>query len=278
MNGDGRLDYLTSRSNGKAGDGELVWLEHPENGIDEDKPWKLHHLTNGPSTWMRTNVLENYPNEIIVWTAEFWNERIALYRVSTVDGSFIDSRIIDDDNFGSAYSIQMVDLNGDGKKQILAHNWQRKEKDTRIYAYTVPDDIMTGEFEKFTLAKDFKPVKNIVNSNRSPSFPYPVYPDGYEPNKRAHILVAGSGDFKAHLLIPKGDDPSKFEYEKKEIVDAHGVVGAIATADIDGDGWLEMYMGNYNKGYIEAFTLSAATTGIDIIETNTDSDTGVFLQ
>ena len=278
MNGDGRLDYLTSRSNGKAGDGELVWLEHPENGIDEDKPWKLHHLTNGPSTWMRTNVLENYPNEIIVWTAEFWNERIALYRVSTVDGSFIDSRIIDDDNFGSAYSIQMVDLNGDGKKQILAHNWQRKEKDTRIYAYTVPDDIMTGEFEKFTLAKDFKPVKNIVNSNRSPSFPYPVYPDGYEPNKRAHILVAGSGDYKAHLLIPTGDDPSKFEYEKKTIVDANGIVGALATADVDGDGWLEMYLANYNKGYVEAFSLSKGKTGIDTIDFTTDNDTGDFLQ
>jgi len=260
MNGDGRIDYLASRSNGKAGEGELIWLEHPENGIDEDKPWKLHYLANGPSSWIRTNVLENYPNEIIVWAAEFWNERIALYRVSTVDGTFIDSRIIDDDHFGSAYSVKMVDLNGDGKKQLLAHNWQRKKKDTRIYAYTVPDDIMTGEFEKFTLAKDFEPVWNLWGSNRSPSFPYPIYPDGYEPNKRAHILVAGSGDYKASLLIPTGDDPSKFEYEKKEIVDAKGVVGAIATADLDDDGWLEMYMANYNKGYVEAFTMSAAST------------------
>ena len=96
--------------------------------------------------------MESYPNEIIVWSSEFWNERIALYRVSTVDGSFIDSRVIDDKDFGSAYSIKMVDLNGDGKKQLLTHNWQRNGDDTRMLAYTVPDDLMTGEFEKFTLA------------------------------------------------------------------------------------------------------------------------------
>jgi len=266
MNGDGRIDYLASTSNGIAGDGELIWLEHPENGIDEDTPWEVHYITNGPSTWIRTNVLENYPNEIIVWAAEFWNERLALYRVSTVDGTLIDSRIIDDDNFGSAYSVKMVDLNGDGKKQLLAHNWQKKKQDTRIYAFTVPDDLMTGDFEKFTLAKNFKPVWNLFGSNRSPSFPYPIYPDGYEPNKRAHILVAGSGDYRASLLIPTGDDPAKFEYEKKEIVDAGGVVGAIATADLDGDGWLEMYMANYNKGYVEAFTMSAPPTSDDFLQ------------
>jgi len=242
MNGDGRIDYLTSTSNGIAGDGELIWLEHPENGIDEDTPWEVHYIADGPSTWTRTNVLENYPNELIVWSAEFWNERLALYRVSSVDGTLIDKRIIDDDNFGSAYSIRMVDLNGDGKKQLLAHNWQREKEDTRIYAYTIPDDLMNGYFEKFLIAKNFKPVKNLVNSNRSPSFPYPVYPDGYEPNKRAHILVAGSGNYKASLLIPTGDDPSKFEYEKKEIVDAGGVVGDIVTSDLDENGWLEMWI------------------------------------
>ena len=67
--------------------------------------------------------MENYPNEIIVWSAESRSERIALYRVSTVDGTFIDSRVIDDDNFGRAYSVKVVELNGDGKKQLLAHNW-----------------------------------------------------------------------------------------------------------------------------------------------------------
>jgi len=126
-----------------------------------------------------------------------------------------------------------------------------------MYAYTVPDDLMKGEFERFTVAKGFDPVWNLWGSNRSPSFPYPIYPDGYESNKRAHIVVAGSGDYSATLLIPTGDDPSKFEYEMKTIVETGGVVGDIVTADLDEDGWLEMYMANYNDGYVEAFKMSA---------------------
>ena len=38
LNGDGRLDYLTARSNAKAGAGELLWLEHPEGGLQQ-VPW-----------------------------------------------------------------------------------------------------------------------------------------------------------------------------------------------------------------------------------------------
>lgn len=38
VNQDGRLDYVTARTNAKAGDGELLWLEHPENGL-ATAPW-----------------------------------------------------------------------------------------------------------------------------------------------------------------------------------------------------------------------------------------------
>ena len=33
LNGDGRKDFITARSNAKKGKGELVWLEHPEGGL-----------------------------------------------------------------------------------------------------------------------------------------------------------------------------------------------------------------------------------------------------
>lgn len=38
LNGDGRKDFITARSNAKAGQGELVWFEHPEGGLDVS-PW-----------------------------------------------------------------------------------------------------------------------------------------------------------------------------------------------------------------------------------------------
>lgn len=38
MNGDGRKDFITAKTNAKAGKGELVWLEHPQGGLDVS-PW-----------------------------------------------------------------------------------------------------------------------------------------------------------------------------------------------------------------------------------------------
>jgi len=47
MNNDGRLDFVTARSNAKAGGGELVWFEHPAEGLT-DATWTEHVVTSGP--------------------------------------------------------------------------------------------------------------------------------------------------------------------------------------------------------------------------------------
>ena len=118
---------------------------------------------------------------------------------------------------------------------------------------------MTGEYTKYTLASGFKNAWSLAVPNMAPGFPYAVWPHGYQKGERAHILVAGDGDHKAHVLEPTGDS-SKFEYEDHVVVDAKGTVGALATADYDGDGWLEMYMPNYDKGYIEVYKLESSAS------------------
>lgn len=47
MNGDGRKDFLTARSNAKLEGGELVWFEHPKEGLT-DATWTEHVVTSGP--------------------------------------------------------------------------------------------------------------------------------------------------------------------------------------------------------------------------------------
>jgi hypothetical protein len=128
-----------------------------------------------------------------------------------------------------------------------------------VFAFTVPDDLMSGTFEKFTLAQGFKNVYNLFVPNMAPGFPYAVHPNTKENNSRAHILIAGDGDHDAHVLVPTGD-ASKVEYTNDIIVEAGGTVGALTTADLDGDDWLEMYMPNYDKGYVEVFKMTTAAT------------------
>ena len=259
LNGDGRKDFLTARSNAKAGEGELVWFEHPADGLAAT-PWAEHVVATGPDVGIEVEINTTwYRDEVVVFATQFFDQKVALYRVSTKDGSLVGSRTIDDSTILDAYSVALVDLNGDGKKELLVNNHEKDDATNGVFAYTVPDDLMTGDFTKYTLASGFKNAWSLTVPNMAPGFPYAVWPQGYQSGERAHILVAGDGDHRAHVLVPTGD-ASKFEYEDDVVVDAGGTVGALATADLDGDGWLEMYMPNYDKGYIEVFKISAAAT------------------
>lgn len=59
------------------------------------------------------------------------------------------------------------------------------------------------------------------------------------------------------MLYPSGDS-AKFEYTDTIFRDAKGTVGALETSDLDGDDWLEVWMPNYDKSYIEMFKMTKA--------------------
>jgi len=66
--------------------------------------------------------------------------------------------------------------------------------------------------------------------------------------------VAGDGDHKAHDLYATDD----YTYEDNVIADTDGTIGALAFSDADGDGWVEMWMANYDQSYIEVFKIHPA--------------------
>jgi hypothetical protein len=104
----------------------------------------------------------------------------------------------------------MVDLNGDGNRQLMVNNHEKKNDLTGIYAYEFPKDLMQDTWERETIASNFKNAFSLTVPNMSPGFAYAVYPNGQHKGERAHILVAGDGDHSAHCLYPRGDDPSLF--------------------------------------------------------------------
>ena len=94
LNGDGRKDFLTARSNAKAGHGQLLWLEHPEGGLDV-APWEEHIITQGPDVGFTID-FDMFPGYLTVFAAQFFDETLAWYQISLEDGSLYDSMIIDD--------------------------------------------------------------------------------------------------------------------------------------------------------------------------------------
>ena len=96
LNGDGRKDFITARSNAKAGEGELLWLEHPKDGLDSGAAWTEHVLGNIADVGIEVDTLPEYRHEIVVFAAQFFDEAISMHRVSVRDGSLIQSKTIDD--------------------------------------------------------------------------------------------------------------------------------------------------------------------------------------
>ena len=69
LNGDGRKDFITARSNAKAGQGELLWLEHPEGGLDSGEMWTEHVLGNMADVSIEVDTLSQYKHEVVVFAA-----------------------------------------------------------------------------------------------------------------------------------------------------------------------------------------------------------------
>ena len=260
LNGDGRKDFVTARSNAKAGDGELLWLEHPAEGLDSTEKWTEHVLGNIADVSIEVLELPEYPGEVVVFAAHFFDEAIRMHRVSKKDGSLIASKTIDDTNILSAYNVTMVDLNNDGNRQLLVNNHETKDAKNGIWAYEFPADPMNDDWSRQTIASNFHNAFSIFVPQMSPGFGYAICPKGTcKKGERQHILIAGDGDHSAHALYPTGD-ASKFEYENTIFDDAKGTVGAMCFSDLDQDGWLEVWVPNYDKDTIELYKMNESVS------------------
>ena len=92
----------------------------------------------GPDIGIEIDYLDAYPDEIVVWATQFFDQKLALYRVSLKDGSLVDSRVIHDNTILCADCMSMEDLNGDGKKELLLYMDEKdgSGKDRRKQAFS----------------------------------------------------------------------------------------------------------------------------------------------
>ena len=72
--------------------------------------------------------------------------------MSTKNGTLINNRVVDESDYWSTEFLSMVDLNGDGKKELLFRLLDFDKSKEGVFALPIPDDIMKGTFGKFMLA------------------------------------------------------------------------------------------------------------------------------
>ena len=193
INGDGRLDFLTARSNAQNGGGQLVWFEHPVEGLNK-LPWTEHVLTSGPDVMFDVQTkIKGYENSLVIFASEFFNKKLTVYEFGLGGanaGKLVNSRIIDT-QIDQAYSVKYLDINEDGKFELMVNNHETDNSKAGLFLYDVPADLFQGTFSKRVIANGFKNAFALLIPNMSPGFPYVIKPT---PTSGNHVLIAGDGD------------------------------------------------------------------------------------
>ena len=112
IDGDGKKDYLTARSNAQAGMGELVWYRQPVDGL-LTTPWPETVITKGPDVMFDLANVQGYESSFIVFGAEFFNHKLTVYQIAKGSGAVLQSRVIDA-TIDQVYSVKYLDINNNG--------------------------------------------------------------------------------------------------------------------------------------------------------------------
>ena len=79
------------------------------------------------------------------------------------------------------------------------------------------------------------------------------------------IVLSGDDEGTAYVLYPNSQATSDWSYRREKIFQIddsvwYWIVGNLATADVDGDGWQEIFLSAYGESRIHVFTFAPATS------------------
>jgi len=155
--------------------------------------------------------------------------------------------------------VDTVDLNGDGKPDILATVSSISGKSGKLIAYELPPSRKyTGRWREHVLA-EWPSAASATFRSVSPSHAIAFrVGDSERTNQKKHILVGGGSDKKVYVLIPESWSHVIWRYTKLTIFEGVTTIGRPDVRDVDGDGTPEIFIPTGNQIYVMRYDLHSS--------------------
>ena len=254
VDGDGLLDIITAKVNFPTSTiGKLVWFRNPGT---RTFPWEERTLiTGGPDIFFELHDFNGDGLEEIVAPCFFAQKLSIYYNFGNFSNPNDWKERLIDNKVGGLFDVEVVDLNKDGRVDILATNHQGKINESAVMAYEVPNDFVNGAYTRHIIAMGFDTTQPGDNQ-ASPGGAVTFYPVTSNVNEKPYILVSGDGTQRAHLIKPLSQSPSNWDYDMNTLIYVANTVGGVSVGDVDGDGYTEMFIPSFESGDVHVFTFS----------------------
>ena len=280
MNGDGLVDILAARAKvpsvrfWESRHTELVWFEAPsweEHVLVEDGPGVAFEWTSAFSGAGPNNTLP-----VLVAAQFFIQPRLAIYYCSAAGAKAWSEcpkeelrNLTIDATEGSFFGARVADLNGDGSPEILATN-NRADGRGGVFVYEPPaGDWRIGAWTKHVLSRGWRPKSSWLPKpgQGAPGTCFPVWlpsARGAAPSKptllgnKPTIVFSTDDGGQVVQLVPRSNASDDWQYDNMTITTSpEGTIGSPTALDVDGDGWPELFVPNYNQGTLDMWSWGA---------------------
>jgi len=282
VDGDGRQDVISARATKplvESPQGELIWLKQPASSplAPSSLPWAEAVLVTGawaPDVLFAAPIsLRGDSDEQLLYASFFTGGGLAMLQCEGCAGSAPTSTwataklspIVIDASVGPSFDVSVVDLNGDGRLDVLLTNHADNTTNVNgtiyqsvVVAYEAPlaPALISNvsEWKKHVLVEGFV-VREAGANQAAPGAARAFTPQGTSTTK-PWISVSGDGDQRVYILTPDSSDPENWSYAQTLVHDCAGTSGRQVTTVVGERTYLVIPC--YDKARIEVYEITSA--------------------